>query len=106
MRFEYDRIDGVRFRQSLAQLRMPVGAFARTFGVNLRVAQRWERDEQDIPPWVRVVLDMMLDNPGMIVVARRTAAAAIRSDKMHTERGEFPYHAMRQLPDDFEAGDD
>ncbi len=106
MRFEYDRIDGARFKRELAVLNMQPGAFARIFGVNLNVVKRWLRDEQDIPPWVRIVTTMMVDDAGMIVVARRTAAAAIKVDKLHPERGEYPYHARRDLPADLEQGED
>ncbi len=106
MRFEHDRLNGKRFRSELAILKMPAGAFARMFGVNLKVVQRWMRDEQDIPPWVRVALAMLVDDPGMIVVARRAAAEAIRLDKLHPERGEYPYRTARELPVDLEAGDD
>ncbi|MFC5509302.1 hypothetical protein [Bosea massiliensis] len=106
MRFEYDRIDAARFRRELAVLNMQPGAFARIFGVNLNVVKRWTRGEQDIPPWVRTVTAMMIDDAGMIVVARRAAATAIKLDKLHPERGEYPYHARRELPTDLEAGDD
>ena len=79
------------FNAALRNLDMPSDAFARITGSNPKSVARWRKGQQDIPPWVPVLLAVLLDDPGNVVVARRAAAAMIRRDNEHPERGEYPY---------------
>jgi hypothetical protein len=47
------------FRRRLAALGFSVRGFARRVGANERTVRRWIAGEQDIPPWVELVLDLM-----------------------------------------------
>jgi DNA-binding transcriptional regulator YiaG len=47
------------FRRRLAALGLSQRGFARHVGANERTVRRWIAGEQDIPPWVALVLDLM-----------------------------------------------
>lgn len=99
MRFDYDRMSARQFSEALRSLAMKPATFARLFGVNDRVVRKWIASEQDIPPWVSQAVELMR-LPGAFTVARDVAALMIRADKENPERGEYPYQAGRQWPDD------
>jgi DNA-binding transcriptional regulator YiaG len=48
-----------QLRAALASLDMTQRGFARYCGANERTVRRWLEDEQDIPPWVPVMLRLM-----------------------------------------------
>jgi transcriptional regulator with XRE-family HTH domain len=52
------------FRAGLAALGMTQRGFAAFTGSNERTVRRWASGEQDIPPWVPVMLRLML-SPAM-----------------------------------------
>lgn len=47
------------FRDGLARLEMSLREFARYVGADERTVRRWAAGEQDIPPWVPVMLELM-----------------------------------------------
>jgi DNA-binding transcriptional regulator YiaG len=47
------------FRAALASLGHTQQGFAAYIGANERTVRRWACGEQDIPPWVSVMLDLM-----------------------------------------------
>lgn len=99
MRFDYDRMSARQFSEALRGIDMSPSTFARLFGVNEAVVRRWLRGLLDIPIWVAPVVEM-LRRPGNIRIAREVAALTIRADKENPARGEYPYQAGRQWPDD------
>lgn len=54
-----DRITAHEFREGLARLDMSLREFARYTGADERTVRRWAGGEQDIPPWVPVMLELM-----------------------------------------------
>lgn len=55
-------MDAEKFRLELAKLNMSVRRFADYVGSNERTARRWAGGEQDIPPWVDVVCELLKDS--------------------------------------------
>lgn len=99
-RFEYKRMTGADLAAWLHELDLPADAFCRIFGVRPEVMARWLKDEQDIPPWVFVVVWLLKETPNGNAIARTAAANHIRIDRKFPDRGEFPY---LRIPDE---GDD
>ena len=93
-RFEYELMKPDEFMAALDNLEINIKTFARLTGVGLKTIERWieERDDkrQDIPPWVRLMLEYM-NEPGAMVIARDVAAEMIRLDNLFPDDGEFPY---------------
>lgn len=89
-RFEYERMKAEDFRKELTAIDMPAHAFARIFGVNSNVVDRWTKGEQDIPAWVYVALSL-LRLPEGLSTARQAAAQHIKTDNLRPELGEYPY---------------
>jgi len=93
-RFEYELMKPDEFMAALDKLEINIKTFARLTGVGLKTIERWieKRDDkrQDIPPWVRLMLEYMGERGGM-VLARDVAAEMIRLDNLFPDYGEFPY---------------
>lgn len=47
-------------RNALSSLGYSVIGFANKVGANERTVRRWVRNEQDIPPWVPVMIELMV----------------------------------------------
>lgn len=50
-----------KFSRLLKSLNYSEQAFADFTGCNVRTVLRWAKGEQDIPPWVPVMLQLMMD---------------------------------------------
>lgn len=98
-RFVYDRMTGEEFRTAMDQALVPQKAFARIFGVDPRVTERWYKGEQDIPVWVPIALALMSE-PAGIAIARREAAEWIKTDNERPDLGDYPFKTQRGDDDD------
>lgn len=103
-RFEYERMNPKDFRDELAAIDMPANAFARIFGINSNVVERWVKGEQDIPAWVYVAFSL-LRLPEGFSTARQAAAQHIKKDNLRPQLGEYPYLSA-QDEDFLEGGED
>jgi DNA-binding transcriptional regulator YdaS (Cro superfamily) len=102
-RFEYERMKPNDFRDELAAIDMPSKAFARIFGVNSNVVDRWIKGDQDIPAWVYVALSL-IRLPEGFSTARQAAAQHIKKDNLRPELGDYPY--LSSQDQDFLEGDE
>lgn len=98
-RFEYTRMTGAEITEALQEIDLDPVAFCRIFGIRPEVMKRWQRDEQDAPPWIFPVLWLLREVPNGIAIARTAAANHIKVDRNHLTRGDFPY---LNIPDAWE----
>jgi hypothetical protein len=90
-RFEYQRMTGDEFRRSMDAISLSVNTFSRIFGFNPKRIHSWLEGNDNIPPWVPVVMAILGSNPMAIVAARQEAAERIVSDSRRDPNELFPY---------------
>ncbi len=97
-RFEYLAMTAGELSDALRESAMSPKTFCRLFGTNTRTMERWLCDEQPVPIWVPIVMQLLRTAGGAHGALRRAAADHIIRDTMHPERGEFPYRTT-EYPD-------
>lgn len=94
-RFEYKRMTAAEFSAALTEAAMKPNTFARLFGVDSRTVRRWLAGTFEIPPWVDVVLRLLVTAGGAHGWLRKAASEVIVRDNEHPERGEYPYRRIQ-----------
>lgn len=90
-RFEYTRMTGDEFSESLETLEMPPEAFARITGMDARRVKQMAAGGRDIPFVAGLVLHLLHNVPRALGEARQWAAENIIRDNENPARGDYPY---------------